>query len=68
MAESVAAIPVKDLNGNQLIIYEIWGAPRLFGLVAQHRLELNTGELVEELDEDSFVVVATGERLARVKS
>ena len=68
MVESVAAIPVTDRNGNPLIIYEIWGRRSLFGLVAQHRLELSTGELVEEIDEDSFIVVATGERLTRTRS
>jgi hypothetical protein len=68
VAESVTTIPAKDRNGNQVIIYEVWGARRLFGLVAEHHLELATGERVEELDENSFIVIATGERLGRIKS
>lgn len=68
MADGITAIPAKDENGNKLVIYEIWGPRSLFGLVAHHRLELETGELVEELDEDNFVVVATGERLTRTQS
>lgn len=67
MADNVTEIPAEDRNGNQITIYEIWGPRRLFGLVAHHRLELDTGELVDELDEDSFVIVATGERLTRIK-
>ena len=67
MAEKVTTIPAQDRNGNQVVIHEVWGPRRLFGLIAHHRLELDTGELVEELDEDSFLVVATGERLMRVK-
>jgi hypothetical protein len=68
VAESVTAIPAKDRNGNRHVIYEIWGPRSLFGLVAQHRLELESGELVEELNDESFIVVATGERLTRIKS
>jgi hypothetical protein len=68
VADGITAIPAKDRNGNQLVIYEIWGPRRLFGLLAHHRLELETGELVEELDEDNFVVIATGERLTRTQS
>jgi hypothetical protein len=61
------SIPVKKANGEELIVYEVWGEPRLFGLIADYRLELSTGETIELVDENTFVIVRTGERLTRVK-
>jgi hypothetical protein len=59
-------IPVIDGNGDQLRLYLIRERRGPFGLRVRELLELCTGEAVEALDEDSFVVVGTGERLKRV--
>jgi hypothetical protein len=61
------SIPVRKANGEQLIVYELWGEPWLFGLIADYRLELSTGEAIELVDENSFVIVRTGERLTRIQ-
>lgn len=66
MAHHVTAISVRNPKGDQLTLYEVWERSRLFGLIADYHLELPTGETVEELDENNFVVVATGERLTRI--
>ena len=59
-------IPVVDRNGDQLIVYEIVDRRAFFGLVTRKRLALCTGEPVEYLDRETFVIVGTGERLTRV--
>jgi hypothetical protein len=61
-------IPVIDGNGDQLFVYLIRKRLGPFGLRVRDRLELCTGEAVTQLDEDSFVVVGTGETLSRVAS
>src|SRR3954464_5667461 len=40
------SIPVRKANGERLIGYELWGEPWLFGLIADYRLELSTGEAI----------------------
>ena len=67
MTKKCNSVPVRKANGEQLVVYEVWGEPRLFGLIADYRLELSTGEAVELVDENIFVIVGTGERLTRVK-
>jgi hypothetical protein len=59
----VQGIPVKDANGDELTVYEF--QDRRF-LTKVRRLKLDSGELVEPVCENSFVVVATGEKLVRV--
>jgi hypothetical protein len=66
VTKTVTGIPVRDQKGDVLTLYEIWDRPRLFGLIADHRLELPTGEKVGELNRDHFVVVATGQHLRRI--
>ena len=61
------AITVIDGNGDQMTVYEIWDKPRLFGFIADRRLELHTGEAVEELPDGSFVVASSRELLKRVE-
>jgi hypothetical protein len=61
-------IPVIDGHGDQLFVYLIRKRLGPFGLRVRDRLELCTGEAVTQLDEDSFVVVGTGETLSRVAS
>ena len=60
-------IPVRDGNGDQLLVYEFRDSRLLLGLLSKaRRLELCTGEAVEMVDRNGFVVLATGERLTRV--
>lgn len=66
MGSHFRAIPVTDRNGDELIVYETVERMGIFGFAAKKRLSLCTGESVERIDEDSFVVTATGERLIRV--
>ena len=57
------SIPVTDANGDELTIYEFH--ERRF-LRKVRRMKLCTGELVEALDDNVFVLVSTGEKLTRV--
>ena len=59
----VRSIPVMDANGDELTVYEIRHR-RLLRTV--RRLKLCTGEPVEALDDETFLVAGTGERLVRV--
>jgi hypothetical protein len=67
----VKAIPVKDAHGDVLTLYEYRQVVSLFTAVdlgvGNKRLELDTGEDVRRVDEDFFELVATGERLTRIK-
>jgi hypothetical protein len=65
VARTVTGIAVRNQDGDEFTLFEIWEPRGLFGFVADYRLELPTGEKVEELDHDHFVVMATGERLTR---
>jgi hypothetical protein len=60
-------IPVVDSNGDQLTLYEFRDRSSSFRLVPRKRFELCTGEAVRK-EGNCFVVEATGEKLARVKS
>jgi hypothetical protein len=60
-------ISVRGSNGNKLMLHEISGSPKFFGLISDVRLELATGEIVEQIGRDTFIVAATGEKLTRVK-
>ena len=57
------AIPVEDGNGDPRIVYETWERGSFFGLVAERRFQLDTGEVVEVLCDNVFVIAATGEML-----
>jgi hypothetical protein len=59
-------IAVLDGNGDQLTLYELRDGARLFGLVARKRLQLCIGEAVERKG-NRYVVLATGEKLTRVR-
>ena len=72
MDDVIRAIPVRDANGDELTLYEyrqfvphltMMGLNRAGGM---KRLALDTGEEVKRIDDDSFVIVATGERLTRI--
>jgi hypothetical protein len=62
------AIPVIDGNGDKMTVYEIWDRPRLFGFIAERRLELCTGEEVAQLHDGSFVVASSREPLRRIEA
>ena len=57
------SIPVRDANGDELTIYEFH--ERRF-LRKVRRMKLCTGEQVEAVDENTFALVTTGEKLTRV--
>lgn len=59
----VRSIPVRDENGVDLTVYEF--EERHF-LTKVRRLKLCTGEAVNNIDRDTFVVTATGELLKRL--
>jgi hypothetical protein len=61
-----SAIPVLDGNGDQMTVYEIWDQERLFGFISERRFQLSGGEEVEPLNENTFIVAATGEKLCRL--
>lgn len=61
----VRSIPVRDENGVDLTVHEF--QERRF-LVKVRRLELCTGEEVNNVDDDTFVVAATGELLKRLSA
>jgi len=61
-----AAIRARDDNGRQLTIFETWKPAGWFGLVAERQFRLCTGEAVEQLAENVFVVLTTNETLVRV--
>ena len=67
MGSHFKTIPVRDGNGDQLLVYEFRDTRSLLGFLGKAgRLELCTGEAVETLDRNTFIVVTTGERLTRV--
>ena len=66
MTSHFKTIAVLDGNGDQLTLYEIRDRASRFGLWTRKRLELCTGEPVKATS-GGFVVVATGEKLTRVR-
>jgi hypothetical protein len=72
MEDLIEAIRVRDANCGELILYEYQQfVPHLTALgldrgAGHRRFVLDTGEIVRRVDEDSFVIVATGELLARI--
>ena len=63
MKSNVKAIPVRNANGDQLTLYEFQDWQYLSKV---RRLKLCTGELVESVDEATFKIVGSGERLTRI--
>jgi hypothetical protein len=67
----VTAIRVADGNGDQLNVYRREHKSRLpiVGIIRKvFSYELDTGERVEFLDNDTFILNQTGEKLTRVKN
>jgi hypothetical protein len=69
----VRTIPVRDANGTRLTLFEFQQTvPRraMFGLritAKQRRMQLDTGEVVEYIDENTFML-PTGETLQRIET
>jgi len=67
----IKAIPVRDAHGDMLTIFEYRQIVSLLTVMGlgggAKRLALDTGEEVRRIDDDSFAIVATGERLTRIK-
>jgi hypothetical protein len=62
----VRTVRVRDGNGDQICIYECEYFERvpILGLHRKlFRLELDSGEQVEQIDDSTYAVVQTGERL-----
>ena len=57
-------IPVEDASGSRIYVYAYTGR-RTFRRVTRYMLD--TGEPVQRVDERTFVVTATGEKLQRVE-
>ncbi|MEA3080370.1 MAG: hypothetical protein QOD54_38 [Sphingomonadales bacterium] len=62
------SILVEDASGAQLMLYEYQDRGPVMSLYRlESRFELETGEQAEVVDENTFVVKRTGERLLRVR-
>ena len=71
MDDVIRAIRVLDANGDELTLYEYRATPshrKILGLSRNGttRLALDTGEAAERVNDDTFVIVASGERLTRI--
>lgn len=64
MRSTFKSIPVVDANGDRFTVYE-FGERRFLRPV--RRLKLCTGELVEYVDQATFAIADTGERLRRAR-
>jgi hypothetical protein len=60
-----ATIAVRNSDGHRLIIFETWKS--VGWLSAEREFKLATGEAVEQLAEDVFVLLATNETLRRIR-
>jgi hypothetical protein len=69
----IRTIPVRDAHGDALTLYEYrpaaphWTKIGLNRAGGTTRLALDTGEEVKRIDDDHFVIVASGDRLTRIK-
>lgn len=59
----IKSIPVIDGKGDQLIVYEFYDGRFLQKI---RRRRLCTGEAVERVSTEAFVIIATGEELRRI--
>ena len=72
MEDVSKTIPVRDANGDELTLYEYQSfVPHLTTLglsrgPGSKRLALDSGEQVKRIDDSTFMVVATGERLRQI--
>jgi hypothetical protein len=59
-------ITVMNESGDELAIYEYRLARTFFGLIADRWLKLSAGEEVLPIDDGSFMIALTGERLTLI--
>lgn len=63
----VRSILVEDASGAQFMIHEyLDGGPVMALFLEQRRFVLDTGEEAEIVDDNTFAVKRTGERLVRI--
>jgi hypothetical protein len=67
----IRVIRVRDANGDELTLYEFQQPASYLVMMGLNRLPatrlaLDTGEEAQRLDDDTFTIVATGERLTRI--
>ena len=68
MGNYVRSILVEDASGAQFMVYEFAERGPVMSLFREvTRFELETGEVAIWIDEDTFAVRSTGERLVRVR-
>ncbi len=72
MDNVIRAIRVKDANGDELALYEYQQPASYLVMMGLNRapatrLALDTGEEAERIDDDTFVLIATGEQLTRIE-
>lgn len=60
-----AAIAVRNSDGRRLTVFETWKS--VGWLSAEREFKLSTGEAVEQLAEDVFVLLPTNETLRRIR-
>ena len=61
----IRAIPVRDARGDELTLFEF--RRTFLRAFARRPMVLDSGEAVQPVDEDTFIVVSTGETLTRIK-
>jgi hypothetical protein len=72
LSKVIKAIPVRDAHGDVLTLYEYRRIMSFLAVMKSlgrgaRRLALDTGEEVRRVDKDVYELVATGERLTRIK-
>jgi hypothetical protein len=70
MGRVTKGIPVRDSNGDRLLVYAMdeEGRVPIIGLRRKFvRFELETGERVQLIDDDTFLLIDSGEKLMRLK-
>ena len=69
MGKYVRSILVEDASGAQFMLYEyLDNRPMMSPFRAGRRFELETGEQAEAVDDNTFELKRTGERLVRVSA
>ena len=74
MEKLIRTIPVRDANGTRLTLFEFHASARRRGVLGllrfkakRRRMQLDTGEAVDYVDEDNFKL-SNGELLRRIKA
>ena len=73
MDNVIRAIPVRDGHGDELTLYEYQPSAPFLTMMSLNRggtarrWVLDSGEEVRKVDDDQYEIVATGERLTRIR-